>query len=156
MDVTLYLCPLVKCAFHGARVIDAGEYSIPHWMKHSASGCRNTICVLVSTSPTATQQLAINQKKWDELPDDLKRIVQVACKENQMYMMNDAAARSIDAMKRFEEMGKTLVVMPLRCSDIARWTDAWYEEKVKEDPTWLESANPRLNSSNGGGTLCTD
>ena len=29
-----------------------------------------------------------------------------------MYMMNDAAARSIDAMKRFEEMGKTLVVMP--------------------------------------------
>ena len=52
-----------------------------------------------------------------------------------MYMMNDAAARSIDAMKRFEEMGKTLVVMPPEMlQTLQEWTDAWYEEKVKEDP----------------------
>jgi TRAP-type mannitol/chloroaromatic compound transport system substrate-binding protein len=117
-------------------VIDAGEYSIP--ALDETFGFQDVAQYYMRPGfhqPTATQQLAINQKKWDELPDDLKRIVQVACKENQMYMMNDAAARSIDAMKRFEEMGKTLVVMPPEMlQTLQEWTDAWYEEKVKEDP----------------------
>ena len=35
---------------------------------------------------------------------------------------------------------------PEMLQTLQEWTDAWYEEKLKKIPTWLESANPRLNS----------
>lgn len=117
-------------------VIDAGEYSIP--ALDETFGFQDVADYYMRPGfhqPCATQQLVINQKQWDALPDDLKRIVTVACKENQMYMMNDASARSIESMENFEKMGKTLVVMPPdMLATLQEWTDAWYVKKSKEDP----------------------
>ncbi len=117
-------------------VIDAGEYSIP--ALDQTFGFQDVAKYYMRPGfhqPCATQQLVINKKNWESLPEDLKRIIQVACKENQMYMLNDAAARSIKAMEDFEKMGVELVVMPDEMiATLQEWTNAWYEKKVKEDP----------------------
>lgn len=117
-------------------VIDAGEYSIP--ALDETFGFQDVADYYMRPGihqPSATQQLVINDDKWNELPDDLKRIVDVACKENQMYMVNNAAALSIESMEKFEEMGKTLVVMPEDMMvTLQQWVDDWYEQKTQEDP----------------------
>ncbi len=117
-------------------VIDAGEYSIP--ALDETFGFQDVADYYMRPGihqPSATQQLAINKKKWDALPDDLKRIVEVAGKENQMYMLNNASALSIESMENFEKMGKKLVVMPDEMLiTLQEWIDNWYEDVTKKDP----------------------
>ncbi len=120
------------------NVIDAGEYSIP--ALDQTFGFQDVAKYYTRPGfhqPCATQELMINQDRWDELPDDLKTVVEEACKANVLEMMTDSTLKNIDSMKFFEEEGIELVQMSDEMmATLQEWTDKYFEEKMAESESF--------------------
>lgn len=116
------------------KVIDAGEYSIP--ALDQTFGFQDVAKYVARPGfhqPCATQELCINKQKWEELPDDLKAIVEYACRANVISMMTNVTLRNIDSLEYFAGQGITVT----RLSDNAlqtlqEWTDTYYETHATE------------------------
>lgn len=115
-------------------VVDAGEYSIP--ALDQTFGFQDVAKYVARPGfhqPCATQQLAINKDRWNELPDDLKAIVEAACKTNVIDMMTNVTALNVDALNYFEEQGITVTQLSDDAiATLQEWTDAYYEKHATE------------------------
>lgn len=120
------------------KVIDAGEYSIP--ALDQTFGFQDVAKYYTRPGfhqPCATQELMINQQKWDALPDDLKTVVEEACKANVLEMMSDSTLKNIDSMKFFKDNGITLVQMSDdMLATLQDWTDKYFETKMAESESF--------------------
>ena len=129
------------------NVIDAGEYSIP--ALDQTFGFQDVAKYYTRPGfhqPTATQELMINQQKWDELPDDLKTIVEEACKANVLEMMTDTTLKNIDSMDYFEKEGITLVQMSDEMmATLQEWTDEYFEEKMAESESFRKIRESQIS-----------
>ena len=112
-------------------VIDAGEYSIPALDK--TFGFQDVAKYYARPGihqPTGTQELLINKDKWEALPDDLKKLVEVCCHENVLYFISYGQDQNIDAMEYFEEQGITLTQLTEETQEtLLQWIDDWYAKE---------------------------
>lgn len=119
-------------------VIDAGEYSIP--ILDKTFGFQDVAKYYARPGvhqPCGTQALNINQDRWNELPDDLKAIVEVACDAHTIYFLGRNYTDDIDAIEYFESVGA--VQTQLTDETIATllgWIDEYYEREMPNNE-WL-------------------
>ena len=119
-------------------VIDAGEYSIP--ILDKTFGFQDVAKYYARPGihqPTAVVSLNINQDKWNELPDDLKRLVEACCHENVMNFWADGTMQNIEAMKYFDEIGAVQTTLTDETvATLLEWIDAYYEKECPNNE-WL-------------------
>jgi TRAP-type mannitol/chloroaromatic compound transport system substrate-binding protein len=115
-------------------VIDAGEYSIP--ALDQSFGFQDVAKYVARPGfhqPCATQELCINKQKWEALPDDLKAVVEYACKANVISMMTNVTLRNIASLEFFEQQGITVTYLSDNAiKTLQDWTDAYYEKHATE------------------------
>ncbi|MDR1241310.1 MAG: TRAP transporter substrate-binding protein DctP [Deltaproteobacteria bacterium] len=116
------------------KVVDAGEYSIPALDK--TFGFQDVAKFVARPGlhqPTAVQQLYVNKAKWDKLPDDLKAIVQAACKNSIVNMLTDATVQNVDALEYFKSKGITVTQLSDDAiATMLQWVDKYYEQFATE------------------------
>ena len=110
------------------KVLDAAEYSIPAFDR--TFGFQDVAKFVARPGihqPTSTQQLVINRAKWDKLPDDLKAIVESACKNNIVNMLTDATVQNVDALEYFKTKGITITQLSDEAvKTMLVWIDEYY------------------------------
>lgn len=119
-------------------VIDAGEYSIP--ILDKTFGFQDVAKYYARPGihqPTATVSLNINQDRWNELPDDLKRLVEACCHENVLNFWADGTVQNIEAIEYFDEIGAVQTTLTDETVDtLLQWIDEWYEKECPKNE-WL-------------------
>jgi len=129
------------------KVIDAGEYSIPAF--DITLGFQDVADYLHYPGvhqPSAVQELVINKKRWNELPDDLKKIVQKACQLNMMYTMSEAGVKNIEALKKFDELGKKKVLLEEETvNTLMKWVDNYFEKLSQKDPFFAKVRKSQMD-----------
>lgn len=118
------------------KVIDAAEYSTPAF--DITLGFQD-ICQYYHYpgihQPTGVFEVLINNDEWNKLPDDLKRIVEHACKLYFLTVWMEGDYLNVQVLEEFEKMGLEEVVLDDETIEIfMQWADEWFEEKVKEEP----------------------
>lgn len=120
-------------------VIDAGEYSIPALDK--TFGFQDVAKYYARPGlhqPTATISLNVNNDKWNELPDDLKRIVEACCHESVTNFLADSRMENIKAMQFFEENGITQTQLTDETvATLLTWIDNYYKKECPKNE-WLK------------------
>lgn len=85
-------------------VIDAAEYSVP--AINYPMGFDDITKYVIQPGvhqPGFQCDIMINQKAWDELPEDLQWIVKIAAKETQLWSYNWINALNAEALNKFTE-----------------------------------------------------
>ena len=116
------------------KVLDAGEYSIP--ALDQTFGFHDVAKFVARPGihqPTSVQQLVINKAKWDALPDDLKAIVETACRNSIIHMLTDATVQNVDALEFFRDKGITVTQLSDEAiKTMLGWVDEYYEKFATE------------------------
>lgn len=95
--------------------------------------------------PSATQHLFINTKKWDALPDDLKEIVQIACRESMLYNWGDSGINTVKALDEFEKNGNELVILDDEAvKTMQQWANDYFIEASASDPYLKEVRDSQI------------
>ncbi|HZG72927.1 MAG TPA: TRAP transporter substrate-binding protein DctP [Chondromyces sp.] len=120
-------------------VVDAIEFSSPS--SNYPMGFHEIAKYLITPSlhqPASVSSFIVNQEKWDELPDDLKKIVRTATENmwGKGYAM--VAKEDFKVMakyKQLEEEGKIEIIQFEEESqkELKRVIDQYYKERTKED-----------------------
>jgi len=118
------------------KVLDAAEYSIPAFdITLGFQDVAKYYTVPGLHQPCGVGQLVINKDSWDKLPDDLKKVVEYACKLNVKYTLENQHKLNVDAEKKFKELGIQKVVMEEESmKEIMGWVDKWFEAESAKDP----------------------
>lgn len=118
------------------KVIDAGEYSTS--ALDETFGFQDVAKYYYKPGlhqPTSVQEFVIRNEAFNALPDDLKAIVESACKSNVWWTWMENGVRNSAANVRFKEMGKEQIIMSDEMvATITDWVNEWFDEKEKEDP----------------------
>ncbi|MDX5364449.1 MAG: TRAP transporter substrate-binding protein DctP [Pseudazoarcus pumilus] len=81
--------------------------------------------------------LYVNARAWAELPDDYKRLVQLAASDAHIWVQAAYDARNPPALKQLIAEGAKLMHMPRELMDAAwRETEALYAELDGRNPQW--------------------
>lgn len=120
-------------------VIDAGEYSIP--ILDKTFGFQDVAKYYARPGvhqPCGTQALNINKDRWNELPDDLKKIVEVACDAHTIYFLGKGMMDDLDAVAYFEEIGAVQTQLTDETiATLISWVDEYYEKECPNNE-WLD------------------
>jgi TRAP-type mannitol/chloroaromatic compound transport system substrate-binding protein len=120
-------------------VIDAGEYSIPAYDITMGFQDVAKYCILPGFhQPSTTVVLNVNQTSWDNLPDELKAIVEAVCNENIVRFFTDQRMSNIDAIQEIEDAGIEIVYMSDNAiATLSEWTSEYLTKKSAEDE-WVK------------------
>jgi TRAP-type mannitol/chloroaromatic compound transport system substrate-binding protein len=122
-------------------VIDAAEYSDPSSdMSMGFQDVKKFYHLPGIHQPTGMMEVLINKKKWDELTDDLKKIVEIAAMAQAMeFNLMMADQNSKDLKKLVEEHKVTIVETPrdLMMEVLKGW-DVVAEKEAKKNPFFAE------------------
>jgi len=107
-------------------IVDAAEFSSPAITYGMGF---HEICKYVIEpgvhQPSAQMDLFINQKKWDELPDDFKAIVEICAAETDAWFYQYNEIANMKAIKMLKEAGVEFVKMsPEARNEFRKTTDA--------------------------------
>jgi len=76
-----------------------------------------------------------NKKKWEELTEDLKNIIEAAWREEAYFYYARAIMADIDALEKFRKAGIQVLPLPKEIEDaFLKEADAYYAEQAKQDP----------------------
>jgi TRAP-type mannitol/chloroaromatic compound transport system substrate-binding protein len=116
-------------------VIDAAEFSAPA-INYPMGFDEITQYVIQPGVHQPSVQLSffINQDAWNELPDDLKWIVDTAAKETQLWSTAWIENLNIDAIKLFKEKVEFIKMDPETISAFAQQTKDYLEELKSKNP----------------------
>lgn len=124
--------------------IDAFEYSTlaSNWDMHFNEIAKYVI-LSPSRAPSDPQAFFINKKAWEELPDDLKQLVQDVIGNWTQAQHEFLTYESIKAIDKFKEAGCEVYKLPEEVeAAIAAEAEKFYQEKAaKEDPVYAEILN---------------
>ncbi len=121
-------------------VIDGFEYVTPsvNW----AMGFQEvTKYMYLSPTRAATdaQALFVNQKAWDKLPADLKKIVDLAAFQVADKYYQKEVADDVEALKKFVAYGTIIEKVPADIeAALAKAADAYYDAQAAKDPKYKE------------------
>jgi TRAP-type mannitol/chloroaromatic compound transport system substrate-binding protein len=116
-------------------VIDAAEFSAPA-INYPMGFDEITQYVIQPGVHQPSVQLSffINQDAWNELPDDLKWIVDTAAKETQLWSTAWIENLNIEAIKLFKEKVEFIKMDPETISAFAQQTKNYLEELKSKNP----------------------
>lgn len=135
-------------------IIDAFEYITPslNW----GMGFQEVAKYLylgASRSPTDTQTLFVNKKKWDELPDDLKEIVKTTAHQVGRQFFTDEFLLDQVAIVDFKDYGTVIENIPKDIEDLMyEKAFEYYEEEAAKDPVYAKVYHSFMDF----GQLCRD
>lgn len=118
-------------------VIDAAEWVGPY--QDRRLGLHNAAKYYYTTGwhePSTTNELVINKDAWNELPDDLKAIVQAAAREANITSHTWAEAHNAEALRDLVE-NHGVIAGPLPADVIKGLSEAWpavIEEEAAKSP----------------------
>jgi TRAP-type mannitol/chloroaromatic compound transport system substrate-binding protein len=120
-------------------VIDAGEYSTPDFDR--SMGFQDVAKYVIRPGihqPGGNNSIAIRQDRWDNLPDDLKAVVEAACAEAVLNNFGDQRMKNIEAMQFFEEAGiEVCLLSDDAVNTMNQWAQEWLEQKCETNP-WMK------------------
>jgi len=116
-------------------VIDGGEYGtratdirfgFPDAAKYfSVPGVHQPVCGI---------EFVVNKDSWEELPDDLKEVVRIACDYNLMKMWIDSGREEVKAIKEIEKLGVQQIELEQEFVEtMLGWIGEWMEKTAQKD-----------------------
>lgn len=121
-------------------VIDAFEYVTPS-VNWSMGFQEVTKYMYLSPSRAATdaQALFVNQKVWDKLPSDLKKIVELAAFYVADKYYQQEVAQDTEALKKFAAYGTIIEKVPADIeAALTKAADEYYSNEAAKDPRYKE------------------
>ena len=122
------------------RVVDAAEYSTP--INDYDAGLYELAQYFTGPGihqPFTSLKLYINQEAWNELPADIKAIVEMVSKSHAYSTWSWEVNASIDALEHFINIGKTPIYLNEDAQEeIRKITWNMLDEKAKNDPFFKE------------------
>lgn len=90
--------------------------------------------------PGSTLELIVNSKAWNALPDDLKRIVEVAAQANDAWMLSQFEARNLEALQELGQNGKVelLEFPPEVTAKLKQLARESLEQQAASDPLFAK------------------
>jgi TRAP-type mannitol/chloroaromatic compound transport system substrate-binding protein len=116
-------------------VIDAAEYSIPAFDRTLGiwEVCKYVMIPGIH-QPASQTEILINKKAWDELPDDLKAIVEAAIWKTRLKSTLWMESKNLEAMDFFKQKGIQVVQMePETVKTFVKWAWDYMDEMSKKD-----------------------
>jgi len=100
-----------------------------------------------SRAPSDPQCVYVNKDAWEELPDDLKQLVQDQVDKWTQAQHEYLVYESVAAVDKFKEAGCEVLKVPKEIEDaLYAEADKFYAEKsAKEDPIFAEIYNSMKN-----------
>lgn len=124
--------------------IDAFEYSTlaSNWNMHFNEVAKY-VYISPSRAPSDPQVFFVNKEAWEELPDDLKLLVQTTVDRFTQAQHEYLVYESIQAVEKFEEAGCEVLKVPEEVEKaLLAEADKFYAEKAEEeDPIFAEIYN---------------
>jgi len=128
--------------------IDAFEYSTlaSNWVMHFNEVAKY-VYLSPSRAPSDPQCVYVNKDAWEELPDDLKQLVQDEVDKWTQAQHEYLVYESVAAVDKFKEAGCEVLKVPKEIEDaLYAEADKFYAEKsAKEDPIFAEIYNSMKN-----------
>ena len=118
------------------NVLDAGEFSIPSMDKDLAfHETAKYLLVPGIHQPSTLLDVTINQRSWNELPDDLKAIVKTAAQATTLSILTRCINDDIKALAFFKDKGIQIEYLdPAIQKDLKVKADALLDKKAAADP----------------------
>jgi TRAP-type mannitol/chloroaromatic compound transport system substrate-binding protein len=118
------------------NVLDAGEFSIPSMDKDLAfHETAKYLLVPGIHQPSTLLDVTINQRSWNELPDDLKAIVKTAAQATTLNILTRCINDDIKALAFFKDKGIQIEYLdPAIQKDLKVKADALLDKKAAADP----------------------
>jgi TRAP-type mannitol/chloroaromatic compound transport system substrate-binding protein len=116
-------------------VVDAAEFSSP--AANIPSGFHEITKFAIMPGvhqPSCQFDVVFNKKKWDELPEDLKIIVETAAKETQLWTNAWQENINIEAIKLMEKTTEFVNMDDATIIDFAKTSFAYLDELAAKDP----------------------
>ncbi len=127
-------------------IIDAFEYITPslNWGM-GFNEVTKYMYLSPSRSPSDAQSLFVNKKKWDELPDDLKRIVEMAAHQVSRQFFTEELLMDSEAIEQFKEYGTVVENIPQDIEQLM-YDKAYeyYQEESAKDPDYAKIYNSTI------------
>jgi len=128
--------------------IDAFEYSTlaSNWVMHFNEVAKY-VYLSPSRAPSDPQCVYVNKDAWEELPDDLKQLVQDEVDKWTQAQHEYLVYESVAAVDKFKEAGCEVLKVPKEIEDaLYAEADKFYAEKsAKEGPIFAEIYNSMKN-----------
>jgi len=121
-------------------VIDAFEYSTPSvdW----SAGFHELRPVLMEPGMHAPQSLfdfKVTKDRWNELPDDLKQIVEIGAQAGAVYMLASADYDDIAGFENIKDYGIEVAYLPEEVQlEMVRISNEIWDEMAKDDAFFAE------------------
>ena len=84
--------------------------------------------------PSSQCEIIINKKKWDELPDDLKAIVEICAKETQLWSVAWFENLNIKAVEEMAKKAQFIRMDDATIVEFAKTTKAYLDELGAKNP----------------------
>jgi TRAP-type mannitol/chloroaromatic compound transport system substrate-binding protein len=121
-------------------VIDAFEYSTP--AVDMSAGFHEIMPVMMEPgihAPIALYDFIVNGDRWNELPDDLKVLVELGCQAGATWVLTDTDYQDIYAFKDLMDYGTEVGVLPDEVvAEIVVIANGIWDEMAAEDPFFAE------------------
>ncbi|MBF0230180.1 MAG: TRAP transporter substrate-binding protein DctP, partial [Desulfamplus sp.] len=116
-------------------VLDAAEFSSPaiNWPMGFDEITKYIIQPGVH-QPACQSAVFFNKKKYDELPDDLKWIIDTAAKETQLWSYSWINNLNAEAIRKFKEKVQIVKMDDAAIIEFAKVANAYLEEKKAANP----------------------
>jgi len=127
-------------------IIDAFEYITPslNWGM-GFQEVTDYMYLSPSRSPSDAQSLFVNKAKWDELPDDLKLIVELAAHKVSRKFFTDEVLMDSEAIEKFREYGTVVEKIPADIEALLyEKAIEYYKEQSAIDPNYERIYNATL------------
>jgi len=127
-------------------IIDAFEYITPslNWGMGFQEVAKY-MYLSPSRSPSDAQSLFVNKKKWDELPDDLKRIVEMAAHQVSRKFFTEELLMDAEAIEKFKEYGTIVENIPKDIEELMyEKAYEYYQEESAKDPNYAKVYNSTI------------
>lgn len=91
--------------------------------------------------PSCAYGVMINDEAWESLPDDLKRIVEIASQATMNYMSSFYEVEDIEAMKKFQEAGVELIQLDEESlKTIEKYINEYTEDRAQKNEDFMKIA----------------
>jgi TRAP-type mannitol/chloroaromatic compound transport system substrate-binding protein len=121
-------------------VIDAFEYSTPSVNWSAGFHELRPVCMEPGMhAPMSLFDFKVNGDRWNELPDDLKQIVEIGCQAGAVYMLASADYDDLAGFENMVDYGVQFVRLPEEVQlEIVRISNEIWDEMAKDDPFFAE------------------
>ena len=116
-------------------IIDAVEFSSP--AVNLPMGFHDVTKYVIEPGahqPSCQFDIFINKDKWNELPDDLKAIVDICAKETQLWSLSWIENLNIEAIRRMGEKVEYVKMDEVTLNEFAKTTKTYLDALKAKDP----------------------